>query len=90
MTVRVHIKPIIYRCANGLVVTEVEGDTVGQCLSNVAEKFPGIEKDLFDKRGKLLSYVNIFVDGKIAYPENLTKAVNDGDDIYVVPMIEGG
>ncbi len=90
MSAKVHIKPIVYKHAHNLIVAEVDGDTVGQCFDHLVRQFPGIEKDLFDKDGKLLSYVNIFVNGESAHPEDLARPVKDDDDIYVVPIIEGG
>jgi len=90
MSIKVYIKPIVYKCADNIIVAEVDGFTVGQCLEYLVTQFPGIEQDLFAKDGKLLSYVNIFVNGQIAYPEDLARPVKDADEIYVIPMIQGG
>ena len=90
MSVKVHIRPILYKHSDNLVIAEVDGDTVGQCLNHLVKQFPGIEKELFGKDGKLLSYVNIFVNGESVYPDDLAKSAKDGDEIYIVPMVQGG
>ena len=90
MSIKVYIKPIVYKCGGDIIVAEVDGFTVGQCLDHLVKQFPGIEQDLFVKDDKLLSYVNIFVNGQIAYPDDLARPVKDADEIYVIPMIQGG
>ena len=90
MSVKVHIRPILYKHCDNLVIAEVDGDTVGQCLNHLVRQFTGIEKELFGKDGKLLSYVSIFVNGESVYPEDLARPVKDGDEIHVVPMVQGG
>ena len=61
MSVKVHIRPIVSKHADNSIVAEVDGDTVGQCFNDLVKQFPGIEKDLFDGDGKLLSYINIYL-----------------------------
>ena len=90
MGVEVHIRPIAYKHPHSLIVAEVNGDTVGECLDHLIKLFPGIEKDLFNKDGTLLRYVNILVNGENASPENLAKSVRNNDEIHIVPIIEGG
>jgi len=88
MKAKVHIRPAQY--GHNLIVAQVDGGTVGQCLDHLVRQFPGIEKDLFDEDGKLLGYINIFVNGESAYPEDLAKPVKEADEIYIVPMFAGG
>jgi len=90
MSVKVNINPALYQYTNNQGMVEVNGDTVGQCLNHLVKQFPGIEKGLFDKKGKLLNYIDIYVNGKSAYPEELAKPVNDGDELHIVFTIAGG
>jgi len=49
-----------------------------------------MKEALFDKNGKLLGYINIYVNRKRPYPELLDKPVKDGDDILLAMAIGGG
>jgi molybdopterin converting factor small subunit len=69
---------------------EVEGDRVGECLADLVGQFPGIEAKLFDQRGKLLNYVEIYVNLESSYPEELDKPVEEGDVLSITLMIAGG
>ena len=71
-------------------VAEVNGNTVGECLKHLTAKFPPIEKQLFDEQGKLLSFIDIYVNGLSSYPEKLAKSVKDGDELSIRFIIGGG
>jgi molybdopterin synthase sulfur carrier subunit len=90
MSVRIEIPPILRHHTNGATTAEVNGSTVGDCLNYLVKKYPGTRKLLFDKNGKLLRYVEIYVNGETSYPEELARQVNDGDDISIVYLISGG
>jgi molybdopterin converting factor small subunit len=76
--------------ANGLDVVEVDGRTVGECLSRLVEQFPGFQETLFAKSGKLQNWIEIYVNMESAYPEELAKPVKDGDEIHITIMLAGG
>jgi molybdopterin converting factor small subunit len=71
-------------------VVEVEGKTVGQCLQQVVAKYPETGKWLFLSDSRLKDNVDIFVNGQNAFPEELAKPVQDGDDIHIIIVIAGG
>jgi molybdopterin converting factor small subunit len=71
-------------------VIEVHGSTVGECLNHVVKRFPSIKKQLFTPTGDLFNNILISVNGESAYPEQLAKPVNDGDELNIVFMINGG
>ena len=90
MSVKININPSLYHYTNNQDMVEVDGATVGECLSNLVKQFPGIDKALFDKNGKLLGYIDIYVNKESAYPEELAKPVRDGDELYIIIAIAGG
>lgn len=90
MSIKVNIHPALYHYTNDQDVAEVNGSTVGECLGDLVKQFPGIEKGLFDKKGKLLNYVDIYVNLQSAFPEELAKPVKDGDELHLVLIIAGG
>jgi molybdopterin converting factor small subunit len=71
-------------------VVEVEGGTVGDCLEDLVQQYPGMKEGLFDKKGKLLNVVEVYVNNESAYPEELAKSVKDGDEIQLILMLAGG
>ena len=90
MSVRVKMHPILIRSTGDQTVAEVQGSTVGQCLDDLVKQFPQIKSRLFDKTGKLLNYVDIYVNQESAYPEELAKPVKDGDELQITIIIAGG
>ena len=90
MSVKVNIHKTHRQYTDGKDVVEVEGDTVGACLRTLIKQFPGMQGALFDKKGKLLNIVEVYVNGESAYPNELTWKVNDGDEIHLVYFLAGG
>jgi molybdopterin converting factor small subunit len=73
-----------------LEVVEVSGRTVGDCLEDLVQQYPGMKEGLFDKKGKLLNVVEVYVNNESAYPEELAKSVKNGDEIQIILMLAGG
>ena len=90
MSIKIDIPSYLQPYTNDTEVVELNAGTVGECLNHLTEKFPGIEKMLFAKNGKLHGYVGIYVNGEDAYPEELVKPVKDGDELYILYIIGGG
>ena len=90
MSVRVKIHQTLRHLTNDQASAEVNGNTVGHCLNDLVNQFPGIKPKLFDKKGKLLNYVEIYINLESSYPEELAKPVKDGDELSMTLMIAGG
>jgi molybdopterin converting factor small subunit len=90
MSINVHIHTTHRQFTNGLKVVSLEGKTIGECLNQLIKQFPGMEKALFAQKDKLLRNVEIYLNHTSAYPNELVKSVEDGDEIYIVVMLAGG
>ena len=90
MGVRINIHQTLRHLTNGQGMAEVNGTTVGECLNELVQQFPGMETRLFDKKGRLLNYVDIYVNLESSYPEELAKPVKDGYELSITLMIAGG
>lgn len=90
MSIKVHIHPFLSQHTNNQDVVEVNGSTVGQCLEQLVARFPELRPWLFEKDGKLNRLVEIYVNMKSSYPEELAKPVKDGDELHIVIIIAGG
>ncbi|MCK5100585.1 MAG: MoaD/ThiS family protein, partial [Desulfobacteraceae bacterium] len=45
---------------------------------------------IFDKKGELLHYIEIYLNKESAYPGELEKKVKDGDEIQIITFLAGG
>jgi molybdopterin converting factor small subunit len=90
MSVKVNINQDLQQHTAKQEVVEVSGNTVGQCLADLVQQFPNLKSELFGKDGKLLEYIEIYVNRESAYPEELAKPVSDGDELSIIQMIFGG
>jgi molybdopterin converting factor small subunit len=73
----------------GSKVVEVSGATVEEALGDFTKRFPGAYEKLFGKDGKLLPYIQVFLNkgGSAAEMESRLK---DGDEIWLLFVIQGG
>lgn len=91
MAVRVNIhRYFLGEAAGDWVYAEADGKTVGECLREVAGKFPQLKETIFDREGNLQGHIAIFLNGEDTFPEELAKKLNDGDVIDTIPIIGGG
>ena len=90
MSIKINIHRTHRQFTNGLDIVELDGNTVGACLDNLVKQFPGMGNVLFNKKGKLVNTIEIYVNLKSAYPDELARQVKDGDDIHITLMIAGG
>ncbi len=67
------------------------GATVGEVLRNLEKSCPGIGARLFDDKGAVRRYVNIFHNNEdIRFLKELETPVADGDHLTIIPAIAGG
>jgi len=90
MSIKINIHKTHRQFTNGLDIVEVDGNTVGACLDNLVRQFPDMGKVLFNRKGKLVNVIEIYVNLKSAYPDELARQVKDGDNIHITLMIAGG
>ena len=64
--------------------------TAGECLKKLVSIYPEIEGKLFEKNGRLKTHIDIFINQKSAYPEDLDSKVKSGDEIDLIRLISGG
>lgn len=90
MSIKVYIHRTHRQFTDGLDIVEVEGNSVGNCLDDLIRRFPGMANALFDEKGKLRNAIEIYINLKSAYPDELVKPVKGGDDIHLTLMLAGG
>ena len=90
MSVNLHIHMTHRQYTNGLKTVEAEGKTIGEALIHLAAQYPGMKKELFDKKGELRHYIEIYLNNVSAFPGELKKPVKDGDEIQIITFLAGG
>ncbi len=90
MSVTININQSLQTLTKGEKTVKVQGRTVGETLNNLVNRYPDLKPLLFTKKGKLHSYIEIFVNKETSYPEELAKSVTDGDKIDIINIIAGG
>lgn len=90
MSVSINIPQFLQHLTSDVKVVDVNGGTVGECLNDLARQFPKLKARLLSKNGKLMKNLDVYINGKSAYPEELAKPVNDGDELHIINAIVGG
>ena len=91
MSVSVRIPTPLRKFTAGAESVSVEGQTVGEVLDNLTEDHPELKAKLFGDEGNVRRFVNIFAnDEDIRFQDQLETAVEDGDQVSIVPAIAGG
>jgi sulfur-carrier protein len=70
---------------------EVEGaSTVGEVLDGLYDRYEGL-RDRIAEDGDLRRFVNVYVGGEdIRFLDGLETAVEDGDEVTILPAVAGG
>lgn len=60
-------------------------------LSELDAKHPGIKEQIYDEKGNIKKYINVFVNGcDIRTLNGETTVTEENDEIYIVPALAGG
>jgi len=90
MSVEVNIPPFLQSLADDVKQIDVSGSTVGECLNELVKRYPQLKARLFTRGGKIHKGFIIFVNSESAYPDVLSRLVEDGDVIHIAHPIFGG
>jgi len=90
MSIRINVPIFLQPFTGNKEIVEAEGKTVGECLGVLMKEYPEVRKMLVDDNGKLHSYVGIYINGQDAFPGEMARAVETGDEIHVLYALAGG
>lgn len=68
----------------------LEGATVGECLADLARRFPGAERLLFKSPGVLHRLVHVFVNHESLRKAPMSQPVKDTDRLIIAILASGG
>jgi molybdopterin converting factor small subunit len=88
---RVRIPPVLRVHVDGQKEADATGGTVGELLTDLVGRHPGLGEQLFTADGALHRFVNIYVNGQdVRYLAVLDTPVADRDQVIILPAMAGG
>jgi MoaD family protein len=90
MSVTVKIPTQLRAATGGEAEVEVEGANVGEALDAVFAAY-GDLRERITQDGTLRRFVNVYVSGEdIRFQQGLETAINEGDEVTILPAVAGG
>jgi molybdopterin synthase sulfur carrier subunit len=90
MPATLFLPAVLAKLADGKEIS-ARGATVGDLVADVAARFPALAPRLRDDEGNPYPFVTFYLnDEDIRFRGGFTAAVNDGDELTIVPAIAGG
>ena len=87
----VYIPTALRLFTDGTSEVILEGENIGEVVTELVTKYGDLKTHLFTNEGKLRSFVNIYLNEEdIRHLDNLNTKVNPNDKILLVPSIAGG
>jgi molybdopterin synthase sulfur carrier subunit len=69
----------------------VNAATVGDAITELQTRFPGIKDRLLDESGAVRRFVNVYVNEEdIRFLQNQQTPIKTGDEVSIIPAIAGG
>lgn len=91
MAIKVRIPTPLRKLTNEQELVQVDARTVGEAISVLQTRFPGIQERLTDESGAVRRFVNVYVNEEdIRFLQNQQTSLKDGDEISIIPAIAGG
>ena len=91
MATKVRIPTPLRKLTNNEELVEVNAGTVGEAITELQSRFPGIQERLVDEKGEVRRFVNVYVNEEdIRFLKNKQTPLKDGDEVSIIPAIAGG
>ncbi|HEY2715737.1 MAG TPA: ubiquitin-like small modifier protein 1 [Solirubrobacterales bacterium] len=90
MPITVKIPTQLRAATGGQSAVEVSGGTVGEALDAVFAAHSELRERITED-GTLRRFVNVYVSGEdIRFQQGLETAINEGDEVTILPAVAGG
>ncbi|MGF1524489.1 MAG: MoaD/ThiS family protein [Leptolyngbyaceae cyanobacterium] len=91
MAIKVLIPTPLQKFTNNEATIECEGNSIVELMGALETRFPGIKARLCDDQGELRRFVNFYVNSEdIRFLNGKETALQDGDEVSIVPAVAGG
>ncbi|MGH7208465.1 MAG: ubiquitin-like small modifier protein 1 [Nitrospiraceae bacterium] len=89
--IKVRIPTPLRPLTRGQGEVEANGASVAEVIADLDSMHPGLKQRLYDERGELRRFVNIYVNEEdIRFLKGKETALKEGDEMSIVPAIAGG
>jgi molybdopterin synthase sulfur carrier subunit len=89
--VKVRLPSAFQEATRGRRQARVSGHTVGEALAALVARYPALRPRLRSESGALRPFVLVFLNSEdIRSQQGEETALRDGDELSIVPAIEGG
>jgi molybdopterin synthase sulfur carrier subunit len=87
----IRVPPVLRPQTDGNAEVSVDGDTVGEVLRALADRYPATKDQLFSSEGDLNRYVNIYLnDEDVRVLDGLETSAANSDTVVILPAMAGG
>ena len=91
MSAKVRIPTPLRKLTNDEELIEVDAATIGEAITELQIRFPGIKERLLDETGAVRRFVNVYVNEEdIRFLQNQDTKIKSGDEVSIIPAIAGG
>ena len=91
MSKKVRIPTPLRKLTNNEELVEVNAATIGEAITELQSRYPGIAERLVDEKGEVRRFVNVYVNEEdIRFLKNSQTPLKDGDEVSIIPAIAGG
>jgi sulfur-carrier protein len=91
MSVKVCTQEPLRKLLDNEPEVEVSGATVFEAFTALRARYPRFVERMLDDKGSIRPFVNIYVNEEdIRFLQNQQTALQDGDEIRIIPAIAGG
>jgi sulfur-carrier protein len=91
MTVKVLIPTPLQKFTNNQAAIECTGTNIDELIEALETNCPGIKARICDESGKPRRFLNLYVNSEdIRFLEGTDTALQDGDEVSIVPAVAGG
>lgn len=91
MPIQVRVPTALRQVTGGTTRIEVEATDIGAALQELEAAYPALKPVLRDEEGALRPRVSVYVnDRHVRYLQGLETPLQDGDEVFVLPVVMGG
>jgi len=91
MAVKVLIPTPLQKFTDNKAAIECTGSNIDELIDSLENDCPGIKARICDETGKPRRFLNFYVNSEdIRFLQNTDTALNDGDEVSIVPAVAGG
>ncbi len=83
--------PALWKPITQVSHVEVQARTVAEALQELIMRYPHLGSQLFTEQKEVNDAIHLFVNNEhIRFHGGLDAPLQDGDEVYIVPMFSGG